>query len=956
MKQLSLLFLATFICISQGISQNKKSEKSKAVNKIKTAKQEIALPPPPPPVPVLAEPEKVTTAEGITEYKLANGMRVLLFPDQSKQTITVNITYLVGSRNEGYGETGMSHLLEHLVFKGTPKHPNIPQELTSHGARPNGTTWNDRTNYFETFAASEENLTWALDLESDRMINSFIAKKDLDTEMTVVRNEFEAGENDPGSILLERVFSTAYLWHNYGNSTIGARSDIEKVPIDNLQAYYHKYYQPDNAVLLVAGKIDPTKTLKMINDRFGIIEKPTRKLDITHTAEPTQDGERQVTLRRTGDVQHVITAYHLPSALHPDYVVSDILMDIMTDAPSGRLYKALIDNKLATQQYGGSFQTIEPTLAFFGAEVLKEKSMDSVKNVMIGVVENFGKTAPSAEEVERSKTKQLKNIDLLLNNTERVGTFLSEFIALGDWRMIFFLRDQYKKVTPEQVQAVAKKYLKPSNRTLGLFYPTEKPDRAEIPENEDIAEILKDFKGGEGVSEGENFDPSTVNIDVRTKKSKIAGMDLSILPKKTRGNTVFANLTLRFGNLESAMGKATIGDLTADMLMFGTEKYTRQALKDEFDKLKARVNVFGGATSITVNIETIKENLPAAIKLVSEALKHPTFPADEFEKLKNENISGLENQKSDPQGKVMDAMTLAMRHYPEGHPNFQYTTEEKLANYKNAKLDDAKTFYKENYGASNATVSIVGDFDETEINGLLKNEFADWKSPSPFVRVPQPYFEQKKVSKTIEAPDKANSFFIAIQPLKLNENDADYPSLVLGNYMLGGGFLNSRLATRIRQKEGISYGIGSQLSGSQLDNSGSFLTYAIYAPENAARLEAAYKEEIQKVLDSGFTATELEEARKGYLQSRQVARSQDNQLSGKLGTYNFLKRNMKWDDDFETKIKALTPESIQAAMKRNISLEKISIFKSGDFEGAAKRIQEKSKGKPGELPGAEPKK
>ena len=209
--------------------------------------------------------ERITSVEGITEYRLANGLQVLLFPDQSKQTITVNVTYKVGSRHEGYGETGMAHLLEHLVFKGSPRHRNIPQELTEHGSRPNGSTWFDRTNYFETFAATEDNLRWALDLESDRMVNSFIAKADLDSEMTVVRNELESGENSPTNVLLQRVLSTAYLWHNYGKSTIGSRSDLENVPIDRLQAFYRTYYQPDNAVLLVAGKFDEPKTLELID-------------------------------------------------------------------------------------------------------------------------------------------------------------------------------------------------------------------------------------------------------------------------------------------------------------------------------------------------------------------------------------------------------------------------------------------------------------------------------------------------------------------------------------------------------------------------------------------------------------------------------------------------------------------------------------------------------------------
>ena len=239
--------------------------------------------------------ERITSVEGINEYRLPNGLRVLLFPDPSKPTVTVNITYLVGSKHENYGETGMAHLLEHLLFKGSTKHTNVPKELQDHGSRPNGTTWFDRTNYFETFQASDANLEWALDLEADRMVNSFVAKKDLDSEMTVVRNEYESGENSPMNVLQERVMSAAYLWHNYGKSTIGARSDIENVPIDRLQAFYRNYYQPDNAILLVAGKIDEGKTLGLINRYFGGIPRPQRVLQANYTTEPVQDGERRRT-------------------------------------------------------------------------------------------------------------------------------------------------------------------------------------------------------------------------------------------------------------------------------------------------------------------------------------------------------------------------------------------------------------------------------------------------------------------------------------------------------------------------------------------------------------------------------------------------------------------------------------------------------------------------------------
>jgi zinc protease len=485
--------------------------------------------------------ERITSVEGITEYRLKNGLKILLFPDQSKQVITVNITYLVGSRHENYGETGMAHLLEHLLFKGTPTHKNITQELTERGAQANGTTWLDRTNYYETFSATDENLEWALKLEADRMINSFIAKKDLDSEMTVVRNEFEAGENEPESILMERMLSTAYLWHNYGKSTIGARSDIENVPIERLQAFYKNFYQPDNAVLTVAGKFEEAKTLKLISDIYGPIPKPTRVLSKIYTIEPTQDGERSVTLRRVGDTQLVSTAYHVPPGSHPDFAAINVLAEILSDSPSGRLHKALVETKKAASVDGAAFQYHDPGIIMFGAQVRKESPLAPAQDALIETVEKIASSPITKEEVERARVQLLKQIELNLNSSEFVSIDLSEWASMGDWRLLFWHRDQLRKVTAGDVQRVALAYLKPSNRTLGVFIPTEKTDRAEIPEMPDVAAMLKDYKGDAVVAEGEAFDPSPANIDARTlKPAPTGGIQFALLPKKTRGQTVVA--------------------------------------------------------------------------------------------------------------------------------------------------------------------------------------------------------------------------------------------------------------------------------------------------------------------------------------------------------------------------------------------------------------------------------
>src|SRR5688500_15338026 len=500
--------------------------------------------------------ERVTSVEGITEYRLANGLRVLMFPDQTKQNITVNIVYHIGSRHENYGETGMAHLLEHLVFKGTPKHPNIPQELTSHGARPNGTTWTDRTNYFETFAATDEHLNWALDLEADRRVNSHIAKKDLDSEMTVVRNEFELGENSPFRELLDRTMAASDLWHNYGKTTIGARSDIENVPIDRLQAFYKRYYQPDNAVLLVAGKFDEPKTLALVHKYFSPLPRPTRTLERVYTTEPTQDGERSVTLRRVGDTQLVNVLYHVPSGAHEEFAAIDIIAQVLGDTPSGRLHKALVETKKASSIFGFSFQWREPTLTMFGAEVRLGSSLDSAKDTLLETVEGLGATPPTKEEVERARAQLLTQIDLNLNRSDLIGLTMSESIGAGDWRLFFLHRDRVRKVTTEEVQKVAAKYFKPSNRTLGMFIPTKQPDRAEIPATPDVAAALKDYKGDPAIAAGEAFDPSPAHIESRTSRNATpSGLTMALLPKKTRGGTVVAQLVLRYGDEKSLMDR-----------------------------------------------------------------------------------------------------------------------------------------------------------------------------------------------------------------------------------------------------------------------------------------------------------------------------------------------------------------------------------------------------------------
>ena len=879
---------------------------------------------------------KVTSVEGITEYRFDNGLRLLVFPDASKPNITVNITYLVGSRHEGTGEGGMAHLLEHMVFKGSTKHTNIPQELTEHGSRPNGTTSWDRTNYFETFSASDENLKWALDLESDRMVNSFIKKEDFDKEFSVVRNEFEMGENNPFNVTLQHTMSAAFLAHSYGRPVIGNKSDVERVPIDKLQAFYHKNYQPDNAVLMVAGKVDEPKVVALVNDYFGKIPRPSRALTPTYTVEPAQDGERLTVVRRVGDIQAILAAYHIPDGGHPDAAALAVLGGILGEESSGRLYKALVDNKKATEVFDFQLQLNEPGLLMLGAILNKTDSLEAARTAMLDTIDGVVKEPPSKEEVDRARTRLIKNMDMNLRDSERIGLFISDWNAKGDWRLLFLNRDRLSKVKPEDVQRVAAAYLKSSNRTMGEFIPDPKPDRAEIPAKSDVAAEVKDYKSAVVVEAGEAFDPSPKNIDARTERYTLpSGMKVSLLTKKTRGASVHAVIRLRFGDVDSLKGKDTVASLAGEILIRGTEHKNRQQIQDEIDKLKARLNIGGDAQGANVSIETTRENLPAVLRLAGEILKEPAFPETEFEQIRKEQITGDEFGRAEPQVVAFNKLHRTLYPFPKGDVRGTLSIDQEIEELKAAKLEDARAFYKKFYGASNGALAVVGDFDSGEVKKAASDLFGSWKSPAKFEKVKTGFQSIAPVNESIETPDKANAVFLAAERVNMGDQDADYPAVLFGNYMFGGGFLNSRLASRIRVKDGLSYGIGSSFSAKSDDKDGQLQVFAIAAPQNVAKVEVDFKEELGKVLKDGFAQKEMDADRSGWLQFRQVGRAEDASLAQTLVSRDLDLRKMAWDEELEKHVTALTPDDVAAAFRRNLDPSRLSIVKAGDFKKAA---------------------
>jgi zinc protease len=885
-----------------------------------------------------AAPQKITEVEGIKEYRLGNGLSVLLFPDPSKTTVTVNITYLVGSRHEGYGESGMAHLLEHLLFKGSTNHPNIPQELTAHGARPNGTTWYDRTNYFETMESTDENLQWALSLESDRMVNSFLRAEDLASEFSVVRNEFEAGENNPRFVLLERVMSAAYLWHNYGKSTIGSRADIERVPIENLRAFYRKWYRPESAILIVAGRFDEAKTLGWIVEKFGPLENPAEPLPDTWTVEPPQDGPREVTLRRVGAVQALWGGWHVPAGSHAEAAAVDVLAEVLGNVPSGRLHRALVETGKATATAAFGFLFREPGMLLAYAETSRDADLPALEREFLATIEGAVATGLTDEEVERARRTLLREWETSFRDSQRLALELSEWSAKGDWRLFFLHRDRLEKVTTADVDRAARSYLVENNRTLGRFLPTEAAQRVEVPATPDVAALVAGYEGREALAQGEEFDPSPEAIEARLVRAALPeGMKLALLPKKTRGETVAVALRLDLGSLETLRGTGLTGSLTAAMLDRGTARKSRAEIRDALDRMKAELRIGGGATAMTANLSVTREHLAEALRLLAELVREPAFPETELDILRRERIVTLEENAKEPTFVASVALDRHLDRYPADDPRYRRTPEEDLALLRTARVDDLRRFHADFYGAAAGELALVGDFDAAEVEALARELFADFRPARSWERIVSTAEPRPAILERLETPDKENAFLIAGLPLALSEAHPDYPALTLGNFVLGGGFLNSRIATRLRQKDGLSYGAGSWLAADGLDDNGIFGGYAIYAPQNVERVIAGFREEIARLLAEGFETQEFDEAKQGLLRRRQLARGQDRELAGLLVKRELEGRTLAFERALDDAIAALDAEATLAALRRWLDPERTSIVVAGDFanKGAA---------------------
>jgi zinc protease len=953
----------------------------------------------------LAQPSPVRQLSGIEEYSLPNGLQILLAPDDERPSASVNITYRVGSRHESAGQTGSAHLLEHMLFKPSGTVQDAKKEMQALGMRWNGTTSADRTNYFASFSTADAEAPRRFDFMirwlSGMMTQARFTADDLKSEMTVVRNEWERAENEPGRVLGDRMRTAAYGFHGYRHSTLGARSDIENITVQQLYAFYRQHYRPDNATLIVSGAFDKGVILRSIEAAFGPIARPAEPLPVTYTAEPSQDGERSVTLRRAGGLGSVMVLYHMPAGNTREGVAGRLLAGSLTQ-DDGPLSRALTDTKIAATEWAFFRPSREPGFLMAGAglndrtaqmnDAAFEAYALSTAAALARVVET---TVLSDGEIERTRNAELQAWRGLRRDSESTAQALSEMVALGDWRFIAAIPQTLADIQPDEVRQLARAYLLPSNRTTGLFIPASteagsatttvataaistpstpstpvttpstasmKLQRApapRIPSATDFiapradsmsAEALKGLENSASSSPANtasfpNFAITPAALKERTQRTRLAvggqdGLHIAVLPRASRDDRVVGTLRLRWGSVESLKGSSVLGSMAGSLLnegiaenqALGIAALGGTAMRDRLQALDARVSFGSFAGGASASFEFPADKTQEVMALVASALRSPAFTLEAFERDQRATIAALQNQRANPAGLAGNAMQRWVRppeRYAAGDIRAARSLDEVEKLMREATAVQLREHWQRFAGASHGELVLVGPVMLAAVQAPLQRLWGDWATRERLVENAEPSTPvAASPTLVIRVPDKANASYQARIGVDMNDDDADYPALFAATQLLS----RQILWERVREREGLSYGIDASLSTPSVGRDASINIGASFAPSNRERLQTVIRAALQEARAKGFSEAEVKDAKRAIQSHRAESLSQPANAASNIANRLRFGQPLDLSATFSAKYEALDAATVNAALRKYLDIDALREVVAGSFE------------------------
>ncbi|MCC5656736.1 insulinase family protein [Nostoc sp. XA010] len=890
----------------------------------------------------------VSFTQGVQKTVLDNGLTVLTKEVHTAPVVSVQVWYKVGSRNEVKGENGISHQLEHLMFKGTTDRPvQFGRLFSALGSQFNAFTSYDQTAYFGT--VQRDKLEALLTLEADRMENSLIGPEQLTSEKRVVISELQGYENSPGYRLSRAVMRDAFPNRAYGLPVGGTKADVEKFTVEQVRNYYRTYYSPENATLVITGDFATEPVLKVVKETYGKLAKRRKEDTGTLLRQNTDRGnvaaspvapttkKAPIVLKQPGSAALLQAVYPLPNIKHPDVPAIDVMDAILTGGRSSRLYQALVESGLASSVSGSPAELIEPGWYEINATAAPGQELGKIAQVLQESLTKLQQQPVTTEELNRAKT-QLQASFILGNQditSQAIQLGYNQIVA-GDYHFIEQYLAAIAKVTPAQVQQAAKTYLNPAKQTIGFFEPTQ-PDGKPGASSAGSGRTVENFSPGKPVDPAElaKYLPPATSATDSGKQS---------LPEEFTLNNGLRVLLLRDRNLPTinlsgqidagtefdGNQKAGLANLTAANLMNGTQTKNALTLAKTLEDRGADLNFGTSREGVSVSGEGLSANLPILIQTLADVLENATFPADQLELSRQRALISLKVQLDDPRGLGRQVFQQAI--YPENHPFHSFPTAESL---KSITRDDLLGFYQTHYRPDSTTIALVGDFDPLKVKLLLHQAFGKWSATGkpPVLEIPTVPLPKTltRLNKVIPGKSEAVTY---IGYNGISRKDPRYYAALVLNQILGGDTLSSRLGTEVRDRQGLTYGIYSSFAAGI--NPGPFLIQMQTAPGDAQKAIASTLALLKQLREQGVTEAEFNAAKRSITNSYPVDLANPSDVSTIILDNAVLGLSRSEIRDFPQRIQAVTMTQMQEAIEDLIKPESLIIVTAGPEETVPK--------------------
>ncbi len=881
--------------------------------------------------------EKIDSFRGIDQYRLkSNDMTLLLVPNHTSPVFTFMVVYHVGSRNEAPGNTGSAHLLEHMIFNKSTEnfgkangHKTFQEVLYEAGAdfsSTNMTTWNDRMNGYSTLPSDK--LELAMKIEADRLGRGLILDSERQSEMSVVRNEYEIGENNPLQALWKATVASTIQAHPYHWDTIGYRSDIEGVTTEKLREHYKNFFYPNNSDAILVGDFDTDKALELFDREFGGFKKSDKPIPQVITVEPPQEGERRTSVTRPGTVGLVMLAYLRPGAKDPDFIPMDVLTSILADGVNSRLYRALVEQGLATNVEANNFALKDPYPLIVDATLAQGKTHAEVESALKAALAEIAANGVTDDEVKRAQQQIEVSVIRSRDGTYNFASNLGEAVASADWKWFLTYIDNIKAVRAADVKRVAATYLVPEHANVGWFVPGEAPKRT-------TADVPLPTRAGETPATSAAVDGggprASGSFAKRTTRKVLAnGIILDVVENHSVPTVAIRGMAFA-GDTTSPAGKPAIASLTAKMLQRGTKSRTKEQIGELLDNVGANRNYTTTLTDALLNANGMSRDLPLLVDVIADELKNPAFGADELAKAKKELENDYLQAADNTSQRGMERLSQVV--FAEGHPYRGAGKEKLVASVNAATADDLRAFHRARYSGANLIFTVVGDVDAAKTIALLEKKLGDLPKGErmSYASIARTQPNATPVREAVTLRGKANMNIIMGTASGLRRNDPDYEAALIGNAALGQNSLSSRIGKRVRDTEGLSYNLNSRYGSTDLID-GVWYVNVNVAPQNLAKAMKSTTEEIVKFAKEGVTDEEVEAQKSFFAGNYQVGLGSNGGIGSALVTAEKFGFGPKYLDEFPARIKAVTKEQVNAATKKHFFPEKLNVIVAGDLE------------------------